>query len=122
MRFAERGAGPKTLLTKYKEILARLRQGPVEVTDGGDTFKIRYQGVVYTTLSLLYYAPNSPLLARFLEDLHEATEAADQRTAQGGTAPEVDVPDVPGEAPRSSGRKAVRSGSRHTSGWSGFPG
>lgn len=93
--FAERGAGPNKLLTKYKEILARLRQGPVEVTDGGDTFKIRYQGVVYNTLSLLYYAPNSPLLARFLENVHKATEAAGQRTAQGGAAPEVDVPDVP---------------------------
>ena len=93
--FAERGAGPNKLEAKYERILARLRQEPVKVTDGGQTFRVTYQDAVAITLSQLYYAPNSPSLARFLENLHEATQAAGQRTARGGAAPEVDVPDVP---------------------------
>ncbi len=94
----------------------------MKVTDGGQTFKVTYQDAVAITLSLLYYAPNSPSLGRFLEDLHEANGAAGQRTARGGAAPEVDVPDVPAVAQRSSGRKTARNGRRPTSGWSGSPG
>jgi pimeloyl-ACP methyl ester carboxylesterase len=90
--FAERGAGPNKLEAKYERILARLRQGPVEVTDGGQTFNVRYQDALYITISLLYDAQASPSLGRFLEDLHKATGAGGKRTR---AAPEVDVPDVP---------------------------
>jgi pimeloyl-ACP methyl ester carboxylesterase len=93
--FAERGAGPNKLQAKYERILARLRQEPVKVTDGGQTFRVTYQDAVGFTASLLYDAQASPFLARFLEQLHEATGAAGGRTKQGAAAPEVDVPDVP---------------------------
>ena len=93
--FAERGAGPDKLLAKYEEILRRLRQGPVEVTDNGQTFKVTYQDAVGITLSLLYSADASPDLARILENLHDATVAAGGRSVRHRAAPKVDLSDVP---------------------------
>ena len=91
--FAERGAGPGELLARYEKMLKRLKQGPVEVNDGGQIKKVTYQDAVLTTLSKLYYAPNSPSLARFLEDLRHAI--AGGGTARKKAAPVVDVPEVP---------------------------
>ncbi|MBA2535089.1 MAG: alpha/beta fold hydrolase [Rubrobacter sp.] len=91
--FAERGAGPGELLARYEQILERLHQGPVKVTDGGQTSSVTYQDAVGTTLGYLYHPKYAPTLASFLEDLHEATQAAGQKTAPSAP-PEVDVPDV----------------------------
>ena len=93
--FAERGAGQGELLAKYYEILDRLYQGPVKVTDGGGISKVTYQDAVLTTLSRLYHAKYAPELARFLENLHEATQASERKKTAAAAPPEVDVPEVP---------------------------
>ena len=91
--FNEPGAGAEDLLNKYEELLQRLRQGPAEVSDGGQTREVTYQDAVVITTSLLYDAQQSPTLAQFLQDLYEATNPAQRRAA--APPPEVDVPEVP---------------------------
>ena len=117
--FAERGAGPGELLAKYERMLKRLKQGPVEVTDGGQTKKVTYQDAVAITLSELYYAPNSPSLARFLEDLHDAI--AGGPSTRKKAAPAVDVPDVPSR-PTYERPEASAMGSPPYIGLEWFPG
>lgn len=100
--FRERGSDARELEAKYERLLERLRNEPAEVSEGGQTFELTYQDVVGFTLSLLYSAEASPLLAEFLQDIYEVTEPQGERTTQGTTqerkeetVPEVDVPDVP---------------------------
>lgn len=92
--FAEPGDTAADLESKWQEILGSLRGGPVEVTDGGQTFPVTYQDAVGLTLSVLYAADASPFLAEFLEDLHRATRPSGERTTAQAGPPEVDVPDV----------------------------
>ena len=90
--FREPGADAKELHAKYDNLLDRLRQEPAEITTPeGQKVTVTYQDAVGLTLSLLYSASASPILADMLQQLYEVTAPAQRRTQ---AAPRVDLPDV----------------------------
>ncbi|WP_243859642.1 alpha/beta hydrolase [Amycolatopsis arida] len=61
------------LLAKYNAILDRLLEGPLTITlPEGQPQEITYQLAVQSTLGALYSAAASPVLAEFLQALHDA--------------------------------------------------
>ena len=105
-----------------EETLARLRQEPVKVTDGGKAFRVTYQDAVGFTASLLYDTPKPP--PSWPASWSSSTRPP--RPQAGGPSRErprrrSTCRTYP-RRPRSSGRKTARNSRRPTSGWSGFSG
>ncbi|QGK72121.1 alpha/beta fold hydrolase [Allosaccharopolyspora coralli] len=100
-RCAFRAPG-EDLQAKYDEVLDRLLERPVQIVPpgGSEPMEITYQVAVQSTLGALYNAANAPMLADFLQTLHQQTRP---EAAGEGPPPVVAVPDPaprPGFAPQ----------------------
>jgi pimeloyl-ACP methyl ester carboxylesterase len=76
---------------RFARMARRLLRHPIQVSDGGDTFRFRYQDLIGITLGALYDSAFWRDLARFLSDLESRTDAramidglAELRRALGG--------------------------------------
>ncbi|MEU5258582.1 alpha/beta hydrolase [Amycolatopsis sp. NPDC021455] len=99
--FGGPGATEQSLHRKYDDLLARLRQGPVTLTDShGETQRITYQDLVNRMLTALYIWDAASYITPFLQAVYVAAQhpAVTSAHVPGSVQPRFSFADEPQNA------------------------